>query len=446
MRKLLLLTISVFPLFLNAQVILNNDTTICVGDSMNLNVATNSTYNTVFNQTQSLNSVWTIGQTVIPNRTYRVTVSGLYSMWGNCINALDAAYTYNTGCSLNNCDPYNGDSNGRWYILGYIGLRPDNDVCGGNNYSYYYTIVPTTNSIQFSFYDNVLGDNSGSLNFKIEEVIPDSIVWSTGDSTSSINVAPAVSTTYYCTIYSGSQVFYDSVTVNVSQVNLNVNSQSICAGASVILSASGASTYSWMPGNLSGDSLSVSPTATTTYTVTGTDSIGCTSVDSVSVTVNPLPQVIGVSTSTMLCLSDANATLAGSPTPGTWSGPGVTGNSFNPATAGAGTHSVIYTYTDSNGCTNSDTLVMTVDVCTGITEENNSSFTIFPNPATNNITVTWENAEVKTLTLRDASGRAVRTYHVNGTQAQLSLEGLASGVYFLSANEEEKVVQKIIKN
>jgi hypothetical protein len=39
----------------------------------------------------------------------------------------------------------------------------------------------------------------------------------------------------------------------------------------------------------------------------------------------------------------------------------------------------------------------------------------------------------------------VRTYNVTGTQAQLSLEGLASGVYFLSGDGEEKVVQKIIK-
>jgi hypothetical protein len=39
----------------------------------------------------------------------------------------------------------------------------------------------------------------------------------------------------------------------------------------------------------------------------------------------------------------------------------------------------------------------------------------------------------------------VRTYTVSGTQAQLSLEGLASGVYFLSVGNETQSVQKIIK-
>jgi hypothetical protein len=83
---------------------------------------------------------------------------------------------------------------------------------------------------------------------------------------------------------------------------------------------------------------------------------------------------------------------------------------------------------------------------TGVTENIDKIIsTIAPNPANNNITVTWAIPNVNTLTLSDATGRAVRTYNVSGTQAQLSLEGLASGVYFLSVNGEDKAVQKIIK-
>jgi hypothetical protein len=134
---------------------------------------------------------------------------------------------------------------------------------------------------------------------------------------------------------------------------------------------------------------------------------------------------------TNLCVSDGSASLLALPSGGTWSGTGVSGNAFNPAISGAGTFYPVYTVTNASGCVVSDSVAITVDVCTGITQEYNSSFTVFPNPATNNITVTWKNAEVKTLTLRDASGRAARTYNVSGTQAQLSLEGLASGVYFL---------------
>ena len=42
-----------------------------------------------------------------------------------------------------------------------------------------------------------------------------------------------------------------------------------------------------------------------------------------------------------------------SPTGGTFSGPGVSGNKFDPASAGVGTHNVTYTFTDANNCTNS---------------------------------------------------------------------------------------------
>ncbi|MEM9144033.1 MAG: gliding motility-associated C-terminal domain-containing protein, partial [Bacteroidota bacterium] len=43
-----------------------------------------------------------------------------------------------------------------------------------------------------------------------------------------------------------------------------------------------------------------------------------------------------------------------SPAGGTFSGTAVTGNSFDPAVAGIGTHTLTYSYTDGNGCTNTD--------------------------------------------------------------------------------------------
>ncbi len=73
------------------------------------------------------------------------------------------------------------------------------------------------------------------------------------------------------------------------------------------------------------------------------------------------------------------------------------------------------------------------------------SLLAFPNPAHDILTVTWSQPTIETLTLTDATGRAVRTYNVTGAQAQLSLEGLARGVYFLSVGNETKSMQKIVK-
>jgi alpha-tubulin suppressor-like RCC1 family protein len=47
------------------------------------------------------------------------------------------------------------------------------------------------------------------------------------------------------------------------------NKDTVCAGASATLTATGASSYTWMPGSLTGSSISVSPNSTTAYSVTG---------------------------------------------------------------------------------------------------------------------------------------------------------------------------------
>ena len=64
-----------------------------------------------------------------------------------------------------------------------------------------------------------------------------------------------------------------------------------------------------------------------------------------------------------LCVDGAPVTLVGSPPGGTFSGPGVTGNQFNPAAAGVGTWTVSYSYTDPvSGCCGANTEI-TVRQC-----------------------------------------------------------------------------------
>jgi PKD repeat protein len=61
-----------------------------------------------------------------------------------------------------------------------------------------------------------------------------------------------------------------------------------------------------------------------------------------------------------ICAEAAPITLSGTPAGGVFSGPGVTGNTFNPATAGAGTHTIIYTYTAATGCSQTNSTSITV--------------------------------------------------------------------------------------
>lgn len=62
---------------------------------------------------------------------------------------------------------------------------------------------------------------------------------------------------------------------------------SICAGNSTTLTASGGTgTYTWQPGGSTSNPVVVTPSVTTIYTVTGTNTLGCTSTGTVMVTVN----------------------------------------------------------------------------------------------------------------------------------------------------------------
>jgi hypothetical protein len=96
-----------------------------------------------------------------------------------------------------------------------------------------------------------------------------------------------------------------------------------------------------------------------TYTNPAT---GCTNTAINTIRVNALPVVTFGGILVPQCVSSSSYALSGgSPVGGTYSGPGVSGTNFNAGAAGIGTHTIAYTYTDGNGCTNSATNSITVN-------------------------------------------------------------------------------------
>jgi parallel beta-helix repeat protein len=150
------------------------------------------------------------------------------------------------------------------------------------------------------------------------------------------------------------------LTVNaLPTVTANASSAAVCAGTSVTLtgSGSGAGTpvYTWDNGVVNGSSFI--PTNTTLYTVTSTDANNCSSTNQVTVTVNPLPVIVGTATATTLCDGDqVTLTATGAPTI-SWDKMVVDGVAFVPTM----TDTYTVTGTDANNCSDTDQITVVVN-------------------------------------------------------------------------------------
>jgi len=88
-------------------------------------------------------------------------------------------------------------------------------------------------------------------------------------------------------------VYVDDITVTSNctppTVNASASSTVLCSGNSIVLNATGATTYTWMPGNIVGASATVTPLSSVIYTVTGTT--GCPTSKTISIVVNSTPTI-----------------------------------------------------------------------------------------------------------------------------------------------------------
>lgn len=271
-------------------------------------------------------------------------------------------------------------------------------------------------------------------------------LWNTSATTSSISVSPSSNTNYTVTGTTNGCSSTKVVTVTINSTpTVAVTHATVCAGSPAVLSASGAGNYSWSNSATTG-SISVSPSSTTSYTVTGFNG-SCQDVKVATVTVNALPSVALAVSATVVCINESALTLSGTPAGGTYSGTGVSGSSFNPATSGAGTFTVNYAYTDANSCANSAQKTVSVSLCTGIEEVEQAGFVIYPNPTSGIFTIGLSSAmENVNLEVFDAIGKLVvqKTDVTSGTA--VSLESFAKGIYTVRISHESSYnVIRVIK-
>ena len=254
---------------------------------------------------------------------------------------------------------------------------------------------------------------NGRIHYAIANQPGSTLTWGTGETTASIPAAPTSTTSYTVSAtVPGCAAMFDTLDVVVSLPVVTANAPSVvCAEDEVVLYGTGAESYTWDNGVT--DSTAFEAMTTTTYVVTGTDSVGCTDNDTITVTVNPLPMVDAGADFGVCEGNDITLTGQGADTY-IWNN-GVTDNTpFEP------TSTATYTVTgiDTNGCVDTDEITVTfnptpivsagpdLDLCQGVPHIFSGSGAqtyVWTNGVTNGIPAIPMNA-IYTVTGTDSNG------------------------------------------
>ncbi|MBR5027728.1 MAG: S8 family serine peptidase, partial [Bacteroidales bacterium] len=194
--------------------------------------------------------------------------------------------------------------------------------------------------------------------------------WNTGATASYIKVSPSSNTSY--TVTSSATGYCSKTdTINVTvrpYVTTSIsNNQTICQGSSVNLTVSGGTSRVWSHNNSTANSVTVSPTSTTTYYVTSSESGKCSKTDSVTITVRPNVSTSVTPNQTICQGSSVTLTVNGG-TSRVWSHNNSTANSVTVTPTSTTTYTV--TTSQSGYCPKTDNITVTVQpyVSTTITQ------------------------------------------------------------------------------
>ncbi|MBK7310615.1 MAG: T9SS type A sorting domain-containing protein [Sphingobacteriaceae bacterium] len=235
-----------------------------------------------------------------------------------------------------------------------------------------------------------------------------------------------------------------TIMVNASPTISTLNSSPICVGNSANISASGATSYVWNTSSTSA-SIVVSPTLTTTYTVTGTVA-GCSNTSTLNVLVHPLPNVTATSINSLICDGEAAVITAGGAISYVWNT-----SSTSQSITVTPTVTTLYTVTgtDINGCVNSATYNLIVSWCAGINQLDitNTDFIIYPNPSEGVFFIKTSLSNEHEIVIYNKLGQIIQKTKLNSS-SQVDLTQEANGIYQIIILNNGKAVfsTKVIKN
>lgn len=194
-----------------------------------------------------------------------------------------------------------------------------------------------------------------------------------------------------------------------SNVSVTVSSNNVCpTPPASTLSVIGAASFTWQPGNLNGNPVVVTPTATTVYTITGLTSAGCSITKTVQVNyISAAGPTISVNSATICSGTSTVLTASGADTY-IWN-TGATTSTLSVSPTVTTIYTVTGTYS-TTGCADTKTATITVK----------SS----PTVAVSNATICEGTSTVLT-----ASGAGTYTWSTGSTTATISISPTVTTIY-----------------
>lgn len=272
--------------------------------------------------------------------------------------------------------------------------------------------------------------------------------WNNFTNNNSLIVTPTANVSYSVTGSNGYCSTSDSINLLVHplpSLTLSASAASICANAMVTLLVNGAQHYMWNTGSTV-NILYQSPQASSIYTVTGTNTYGCSDTKTIGIIVHLLPLVYANSSQPMLCIGEQATLSATGANTYTWnSGDNSPSLTISPNQTTTYTVVGLSTY----GCINEAYITQVVTPCTGInsSETANTIFSFFPNPFSDDLKISCETINEKMhAEIFNVLGQSVMIQKITEPVSILNLKDFANGVYYLKVTDgKSSLTQKVIK-
>jgi uncharacterized repeat protein (TIGR03803 family) len=226
-------------------------------------------------------------------------------------------------------------------------------------------------------------------------------------------------------------------------INITPSALAVCIGASVTLSSNGVLNPTWDNGVSEG--IAFTPSASTTYTVSGSDANGCNNSNSITITVNALPPApsIVASLANPVCVNSSLVLIATNSGGSIfWNGGSFSnqiGDSINFIATANDTYSAIEINT-ATACTSSVTSYsVIVNPCLGLKGNTIQTIEILPNPGHDYISIQSVQPITKVSIMNTLGNVVLEAVNVS---TKLNINQLASGVYTIELTSIEGKVQK----